>query len=109
MPDITGNYHLSSVNGNAAKCTGSLTLTKSHGASEYTVHARIANVMNGKVAFQGGELKGLIASTMMFGSAEEMQVERILGKGFHKGMAAKREDDTLTLSVGEDELVFQAE
>ncbi|RNF04748.1 hypothetical protein TraAM80_04890 [Trypanosoma rangeli] len=105
---LFGTYALSKLNGKGVTKgewdVPSLTLVED--GDKVRVHVNVSNIMNGVLSYENGRLTGMLMTTMMMGPPFHMDVERALGVGFEKGMRASREGDRLTLSHGEDTLVF---
>ncbi|KPI86609.1 hypothetical protein ABL78_4338 [Leptomonas seymouri] len=70
------------------------------------VHAKVANVLNGQLKDNNGTLKGMVASTMMYGSDAQMALEGALAQGFNNGMKYKVENSKVTLTNGPHTVVL---
>jgi heat shock protein HslJ len=70
------------------------------------VHAHVFNTMSGQLKEKDGKLKGLVMSTMMMGSGNQMALEGALSQGFEEGIAYKVGGGKVTLSFGSHSVVL---
>ncbi|KPA76213.1 hypothetical protein ABB37_07962 [Leptomonas pyrrhocoris] len=70
------------------------------------LHAKVANVMSGDLHDQNHVLKGLVISTMMYGTETQMELERALSHGCDSGMAYKLRGGKVTLTTDSHTIVL---
>ncbi|KEG11146.1 META domain containing protein [Trypanosoma grayi] len=100
-----GKYHLERFDD--TPCSAKVALALRAESEGIEVVAKVANTLQGQMKFDAGKLSGLLVSTMMMGSEEEMKLEAALTTGFEGGFNVTWAADTLTLAGEQNTFVFE--
>lgn len=93
MSQIFGKYTVDSVDSKAAAAKASIEFSDGEAENFVRIHAKVANVMNGRLKKEGNKLSGHLTSTMMMGSEAQMAIENTLGQALSEGV-------TVTMAAG---------
>ncbi|KAG5481549.1 hypothetical protein LSCM1_05569 [Leishmania martiniquensis] len=104
---VLGKYVAKTMDGKPVPQGVMMELRPGESSGAVKLHARVANIMNGQLKVENGKLFGLLISTMMMGSNEQMRVEDALSQGFSEGMKFTLKDGgRLRLQSGSHTIEF---
>lgn len=105
IDEYCGTYDLTHVDGKKAPAPASMCLSRE--GDDVTVFVTVANTLRGKVRVSDDHISGMLMSTMMMGSEEQMQVENLISSGFTTGFAVRRDRNRVVLKNDKTALMFE--
>ncbi|GET87638.1 META domain containing protein, putative [Leishmania tarentolae] len=92
VKNLLGVYKVTYVNGKPSPAGVTVEFKAGEDSGTVHIHAKVANVMDGRLTLQNRKLTGALVTTKMRGSDEHMSIENALSQGFTEGVAYTVED-----------------